>query len=145
MHQWKQCINSMLTCPVPRLKYIQWYNTGPRVNTQFTVVIQLEIVHQTHCLGVISGSTGILVLTETALYFSSPPSITSSTSDVRSREMFDANTCWDKPRYITNIIDHWIVEIFVGIYNKYNRLLNSREICKKCYLMITIKWNKQIS
>ena len=51
--------------------------------------------------------------TDTALYFSSFPSMMSSTSEARRRETLDANTCWLKPMKSDNVINLIILPIFV--------------------------------
>jgi len=51
--------------------------------------------------------------TDTALYFSSFPSMMSSTSEARRRETLDANTCWLKPMALGNEINVIILSKFV--------------------------------
>jgi len=51
--------------------------------------------------------------TDTALYFSSFPSMMSSTSEARRRETLDANTCWLKPMKPGNEINVFILPKFV--------------------------------
>lgn len=51
--------------------------------------------------------------TDTALYFSSFPSMMSSTSEARRRETLDAKTCWLKPMKLGKEISVIILPKFV--------------------------------